>query len=277
VNKVLLSHAGRIESLHDQSQWIVGLETRLPMRDEVKKADGDIEAAVTGYRSSGGGGTLDELPKETVAVLRRPSQVIKEESEKLDKAKQEADEAKRALDGAVSQYEQVSRTKHLPDLNHAIQESGTKVSLLRKRIQIEERVDQLGRRRQELEVDSTDLGTSEEAPLRITALLGVFFSLGVMLILIGVFGGMYEWVGNSWLYVMFGIFTTGAPCWASCCWRRLPRKESPTTSGSSNSFAFNWPTPSASATSSMPSCPRAAARSTPACARRKSSSAIWNG
>jgi uncharacterized protein YhaN len=210
VNKVLLSHAGRIESLHDQSQWIIGLENQIgKLREEVTRLDGDIEAAVTGYRSSGGQGTLDELPKETVAVLRRPSQVIKEECEKLEKVKQEAEEAKRALDGAVSQYEQVSRTKHLPDLNQAIQEAGTKVSLLRKRIQVEERVDQLGRRRQELEVDSTDLGTSEEAPLRITALLGLFFSLGVMLILIGVFGGMYEWVANSWAYVMFGILTTG--------------------------------------------------------------------
>src|SRR6185503_8005380 len=126
----------------------------------------------------------------------------KEETEKFDKAKLEADEAKRALDAAVSHYEQVSRTKQLPDLNHAIQEAGTKVSLLRKRIQSEERIDQLSRRRQELEVDSSDLGTSEEAPLRITALLGLFFSVGTMLILIGVFGGMYEWVTNGWMYVM---------------------------------------------------------------------------
>ena len=208
VNKVLLGHAGRIESLHDQSQWILGLVGQVDkLRGEVKKLDADIDAAITGYR--GAGGSLDELPRETVAVLRRPGQVIREESEKLDKAKQEADEAKRALDAAVAQYEQVSRSKHLTDLNQSIQETGTRVSLLRKRIQGEERIDQLSRRRQELEVDSGDLGASEEAPLRISALLGLFFSLGVMLVLIGIFGGMYNWVGSSWVYVMFGIATTG--------------------------------------------------------------------
>ena len=129
----MLSHAGRIESLHDQSQWIIGLENQVSkLREEVAKLDADIEAAITGYR--GGGGSLDELPRETMAVLRRPAQLIKEESEKLDQAKHEADEAKRALDIAIAQYEQASRTKQVPDLNHAIQEAGTKVSLLRKRI-----------------------------------------------------------------------------------------------------------------------------------------------
>src|SRR5437667_244475 len=54
VNKVLLTHAGRIESLHDQSQWIIGLENQVTkLREEVAKLDADIEAAVTGYRSAG--------------------------------------------------------------------------------------------------------------------------------------------------------------------------------------------------------------------------------
>jgi uncharacterized protein YhaN len=211
INKVLLSHAGRIESLHDQSQWIIGLENQITkLREEVAKLDAEIEAAVNGYRSAGAAsGSLDELPRETVAVLKRPAQSIKEENDKLDKAKQEADEAKRALDTAIAQYDQASRTKQVPDLNHAIQEAGTKVSLLRKRIQSEQRIDQLTRRRQELEVDSSDLGTSEEAPLRITALLGLFFSLGIMLILIGIFGGMYQWVASGWQWTMFGLLVTG--------------------------------------------------------------------
>src|SRR5438552_2603791 len=61
INKVLLSHAGRIESLHDQSQWILGLENQVgKLRGEVAKLDAEIEAAVTGYRSTGSG-SLDEL------------------------------------------------------------------------------------------------------------------------------------------------------------------------------------------------------------------------
>jgi uncharacterized protein YhaN len=211
INKVLLNHAGRIESLHDQSQWILGLENQVAkLREEVAKLDTDIEAAVTGYRSSGAGsGTLDELPRETVAVLKRPAQLLKEESEKLDKARLESDEAKRALDAAIAQYEQASRSKQVPDLNQAIQDAGTKVSLLKKRLQTEERIDQLTRRRQELEVDSSDVGTSEEAPLRVTALLGLFFALGIMLILVGIFGGMYEWVTGAWQWTMFGLLVTG--------------------------------------------------------------------
>src|SRR3954451_2589491 len=208
INKVLLSHAGRIESLHDQSQWIIGLENQVAkLREEVAKLDTDIEAAITGYR--GGTGSLDELPRETMSVLKKPAQLIKEETEKLEQAKHEADEAKRALDAATAHYEQVSRTKQVPDLNHAIQEAGTKVALLRKRLEAEERLDKLTRRRQELEVDTGDVGAAEEAPIRITALLGLFFSLGVMLILVGIFGGMYNWIPGAWQWTMFGLLITG--------------------------------------------------------------------
>jgi uncharacterized protein YhaN len=207
-NKVLLSHAGRIESLHDQSQWIIGLENQVAkLREEVAKLDTDIEAAITGYR--GGTGSLDELPRETMAVLKKPAQLIKEETEKLEQAKHEAEEAKRTLDAATAHYEQVSRTKQVPDLNHAIQEAGTKVALLRKRIEAEERLDKLTRRRQELEVDTGDIGSAEEAPIRITALLGLFFSLGVMLVLVGIFGGMYDWITGAWQWTMFGLLVTG--------------------------------------------------------------------
>jgi uncharacterized protein YhaN len=134
VNKLLLSHASRIEALHDQSQWVMALDDQLvKLRQEVKRLDDEIDQAVTGFSKSAGGTTLDELPKETVAVLRRPGQALREENEKLDKAKQEAAEAKRELDQAAAQYETVGRTRQLPDLNGAIQEAGQKVSLLRRR------------------------------------------------------------------------------------------------------------------------------------------------
>ena len=211
INKVLLSHAGRIESLHDQSQWIIGLDNQIAkLREEVRKLDGEIEAAVSGYRSSGtGGGSLDELPRETVAVLRRPAQVIREENEKLDKARQEEGEAKRALDQAEEQYDSVSRTRQLPDLNQSIQEAGTKVSLLRKRIAVEERLDQLTRRRQEMQFDSDELHEYQATPLRVTALIGVFFAVGVAVALFGLVGGACGWTGNGWMYFMLGLVTAG--------------------------------------------------------------------
>jgi len=206
---LLLKHAGRIESLHDQSAWILGLQNQVAqLQEEVARLDAEIEAAVSGYRASGSG-PIDELPREAVSTLRRPAQVLREATEKFEQAKQEEEEARRALAAAVAQYEEVSRKRQLGDLNHAIQEAGTRVSLLRKRIQIEERIDQLTRRRQELEVECTELAPAEEAPLRLVALLGLFFSLGVMLVLIGIFGGMYGWVSSGWQWTLFGMLLTG--------------------------------------------------------------------
>ncbi|MEX2176712.1 MAG: AAA family ATPase [Pirellulaceae bacterium] len=210
VNRLLLSHAARIEALHDQSQWIMSLDDGLAkLRDEVKRLDGEIEAAVNGFSKSAGAGSLDELPRETMAVLRRPSQAIREENEKLEKAKHEVAESKRELDHAAQQYETVGRARQLPDLNQAIQEAGHKVSLLRRRIQVEERIDQLDRRRTELEFDSDELHTFDETPVRITALVGAFFSIGVALVLFGAIGGTNNWVTSGWPWAMFGFVMAG--------------------------------------------------------------------
>lgn len=210
VNRLLLGHASRIEALHDQAQWIMSLDDGLAkLREEVKRLDDEIEAAVTGFSKSAGSGSLDELPRETVAVLRRPAQAIREENEKLEKAKQEAADAKREHEAATAQYEQVGRTRQLPDLNAAIQEAGHKVSLLRRRIQIEERIDQLDRRRQELEFDSDELHNFDETPLRITALIGTFFAIGTALVLFGIIGGTNNWVDSGWPWAMFGFVMVG--------------------------------------------------------------------
>lgn len=206
---LLLKHAGRIESLHDQSAWILGLQNQVAqLQEEVARLDAEIEAAVSGYRTAGSG-PIDELPREAVSTLRRPAQVLREATDALEQAKQEEEEARRALVAAVAQYDEVSRKRQLGDLNQAIQEAGTRVSLLRKRIQIEERIDQLTRRRQELEVECTELAPADEAPLRLVALLGLFFSLGVMLVLVGIFGGMYGWVSSGWQWTLFGVLLTG--------------------------------------------------------------------
>jgi uncharacterized protein YhaN len=206
VNKLLLSHAARIEALHDQAQWVMSLDDQLTrLRAEVKQLDDEIEEAVSGFSKSAGNRSLDELPKETVAVLRRPSQLLREANEKVEQAKTEAAEAKRELDVATAQYENVSRTRQLPDLNAAIEEAGTRVSLLRRRIQVEERIDQLDRRRQELEFDSDELHTFEETPVRITLLVGLLFAAGFGIGTTAFFGGMWGWWESGWPGMMFGF------------------------------------------------------------------------
>ncbi len=214
VNKLLVSHASRIEALHDQSQWVMALDDQLvKLRQEVKRLDDEIDQAVHGFSKSAGVTTLDELPKETVAVLRRPGQLLREENEKLDKAKQEAAEAKRELDQAAQQYETVGRTRQLPDLNGAIEEAGQKVSLLRRRIQVEQRIDQLDRRRQELEFDSDELHSFDETPVRVTALIGAAFAVGVAICLFGLFGTSQNWIASGTPWVLGGlVMSVGAGC-----------------------------------------------------------------
>ena len=64
----------------------------------------------------------------------------------------------------------------------ALEESGNKVTQLRRRLQLEERVDEMARLRVELEQRSHDLYQQQVLPIWILASLGGLFVLGVVLI-----------------------------------------------------------------------------------------------
>jgi uncharacterized protein YhaN len=190
MNRTLLAQAPRIEALNEHGQWIATLQTNLvKLRDDLKKLDAEIGVQTGTVKSSiGPGATLDDLPKDIVAVLRRPSQLMKEEGEKLEKIKQESEAAKLEAETVVHQFESSVQARRVTDLNKSIHETGQKVALLRKRLQVEERLDQLTRRNEELSFDNDEISEFEETPMRVTALLGSVFCVGVMLFFLGVFG-----------------------------------------------------------------------------------------
>ena len=204
VNRALIAQAPRIEALNEHGQWLGTLQTNLvKLRDEIRKLDGEIELQAGGVKQAAGPAmSLDELPRDTVAVLRRPMQLLKEETEKLEKAKDEAEAAKVEAEAVIDQFESTIKSRRITDLSKAIQESGQRVALLRKRVQLEERLDQLNRRLEELDFDNSEISAFEETPMRVTALIGAVFSIGVMLFLVGVFGpslGIHQDMSFLWV------------------------------------------------------------------------------
>jgi uncharacterized protein YhaN len=184
VNRSLISAIPRIEALGEHSQWLVTLEGQIAkLKEEIKRIDQEIDGQVGGLAKQGGAQNLEDLPRDTVAMLRRPAQQMREENEALDKARIEAEATKREFEQAAIQLEAVSRLR-AADLTKAIQTAGNKVALLRKRIQVEERIDSLSNRRSELEFDSDLAVEDRETPLRQTILLGLGFSMGFMLMLL---------------------------------------------------------------------------------------------
>lgn len=187
VNRSLIAAIPRIEALGEHSQWLVTLEGQITrLKEELKRLDQEIDGQLGGLAKQGGATNLDELPRDTVALLKKPAQQLREEGEAVEKARVEAENTKRDLEQLTTQLEGVSRLR-MADLNKSIQAAGNRVALLRKRIQVEERLDQLSNRRQELEFESDEAHEYQETPLRVTMALGICFSIGVMLAGFGFF------------------------------------------------------------------------------------------
>ncbi|WP_254511718.1 AAA family ATPase [Anatilimnocola floriformis] len=187
VNRGLISAIPRIEALGEHSQWLVTLEGQITrLKEELKRLDQEIDGQLGGLAKNSGATNLDELPRDTVALLKRPSQQLREETEAVEKARVEAENTKRDVEQLTVQLEGVSRLR-MADLNKSIQAAGNKVAILRKRIQVEERLDALGNRRSELEFEADEAHEYQETPMRVTMALGAIFSFGVMLVGFGVF------------------------------------------------------------------------------------------
>lgn len=209
VNKLLLAQANRIEAICEHSQWMISLDDHIRrIKGEIARLDDEIQ---TQLGTVAGRANLDELSADNYAALKRPAAALREESEKLEQARKELEQANHDAERMTSKLASSARNRQVDDLQEAIHSAGERVALLRRRVQVEERLEQLTRRREELEFDGEELNDYQETPMRVSALVGVTFSVGVMLILLG-------WMGNILLpgsisnpipYAIFGLMLSG--------------------------------------------------------------------
>ncbi|HZL91398.1 MAG TPA: AAA family ATPase [Pirellulaceae bacterium] len=206
-NKQVLNHATRIDALGDQAQWLTTLDGQIKkLRAEIQRLDDEIQQQLGGIQ---GKTSPEELSQDAFAALRRPGMLLREQSEQLDRAKQELEAAQSDFEHLSGKFTTAARGRRAEDLQQSLSEAGQNVALLRRRLQIEERLDELARRREELEFAGDEMQEFDGLPLRYTVALGMVFSLGVMLLLIGLVGGWNGWFASSMPYWLFGVLFAG--------------------------------------------------------------------
>lgn len=206
-NKQVLNHATRIDALGDQAQWLTTLDGQIKkLRAEIQRLDDEIQQQLGGIA---GKTSPEELSQDAFAALRRPGMLLREQTEQLDRARQELEAAQKELEHLSSKFTTAARGRRAEDLQESLAEAGQKVALLRRRLQIEQRLDELARRREELEFTGDEMQEFDGLPLRYTVAFGMFFSFGIMLLLIGLVGGTYGWIGSSMPFWFFGLLFAG--------------------------------------------------------------------
>lgn len=190
INESLRRQAARIEALQEQESWLASIQTQIGEMDaEIADLQNDLTAQWQriGLGDNQTGDALLGISSRSLATLRSPAGVLQRCRNKLQQAQCEQDEANKTAESLARQIEAALSARQQQDLSAAMDRSGNLVAQYRRRLQIDERLDQLSRHQSDLEEQSHSQVEHQLLPVGVLAGLGAVFVLGVVLILAGLF------------------------------------------------------------------------------------------
>ena len=188
VNEALWRQSARIEALQEQEGWINTLRDRTSeLETEILAAE---EQLATERQQLGLGEAAESLDpaalvQRDLRKIRRSARTATQSRRALDEARQQSDTARQAAASLTTQIATTLSARGEEDLAGAIDRSGGLVSQLRRRVQLDERLEQMTTYHDELERQSRDLLSRQLLPAWVLALLGSMFVAGVILLVAG--------------------------------------------------------------------------------------------
>ena len=227
VNLVLWRQAPRIAALLDQQQWAGTLEQQI--RDFDQEIAGlqtqlDAQRRGAGLLREGSTQPLPALPARTVAELRTLARSIRDGRRRFDAARNESASQQTAAATLHRQTEAAVSSVAAPDLTTAAEQAGELAAQLRRRVQLDRRLEQMALQEGELTEQGQELLERQVLPLWGLVALGGIFVLGVVLILAGLF--MKSLVGSvGWALGTLGLVGTIAAVAAKFVLERSAEKQ----------------------------------------------------
>ncbi|MEX0937991.1 MAG: AAA family ATPase [Pirellulales bacterium] len=212
VNETLWKQAPRIEALGDHQSWLESCETQVTsLREEVERLRvqrdsqrGELEISPEQFSE------LVKTTGRTYDALRRSARSVQEARQAWHAARSQAGRQRQAASDSASRVEARMAARSEADLSAALERVGGQVAQLRRRIQVDQHLEQLERRRGELHEQTSSLLVRQLTPTWILAGLGTMFVLGVTMLLAGLWmpASIVGTLGGT--LVFFGISGTVA-------------------------------------------------------------------
>jgi len=212
INESLWRQAPRIEALKEQEPWLIGLQGQIDeLESGVAQLENDLAAEHQrlGWTDGSAPAALPDVSPRVISSLRSPARALKRCHRQLGEAKEEAAAAEENARSLDRQVESALSARGEHDLAEAMDRAGNMVAQLRRRVQADERLDQMSRYREELEEQSRRLVDRQLLPVRVLIALGAVFALGVMLAMIGLFRPGSITGSLGWLMIVLGLAGTG--------------------------------------------------------------------
>ncbi len=210
LNRVLLKQRARIESLDEQQAWATTVQSQIT---RIEGEIDELEHKVQLEQERLGDATQDAdsppvVSGQAVIKLRESAQAVREAKRRLSALKQRLERGESLRERDAEQLENLLNSRGERDLLAAVETAGKLVELLRRRMELDERLEQLKRHGQDLEEASREQLRRKVLTNHQIGLVGAVFSLGLVLLLTSVFG----WIpvlgflaGTRWVLAFLGL------------------------------------------------------------------------
>ena len=181
-------HVMRIEAMLEQRPWVADEEKQI---DRLQREIRELEARLDSERSLAGSspehaGNVARVPQpRRLRRLKAAARDVEAAKQRLADAEKQLERMQAKLSGLNSRIGETLHDDGQHDLTTALQVAGQQVSDLRRRVQIDERIDQLVAQQRQLGEQGQDLVDHQLLPGWVLSVLGAMFALGAVMILLG--------------------------------------------------------------------------------------------
>lgn len=192
----ILDLANKIEAATEQTPWIGSLQkniqrvenqiehTRRQLIEDAQRlgvSDDDQRALLDDQEMH----SMPDLSRQAINTLAEPASEVRLWTSRLKQSKERIDSEKKELELLEKELQHSMQLRGGEDIEKAMERNADLVGLFRRRIQVQETLDQQVSRREQLEEQAIDLQCDEALPVERSLLLGVLFIGGAFLFLWG--------------------------------------------------------------------------------------------
>ncbi len=226
VNRALWGAGPKVDALYEHLPWIGALQNQVDrLKGEINAIQVDLggEFDGLGQQLKLHKKQLRDLSESTMVQLRGAAKEVLEQRDQMHRAQEEVERA---------EYEQEEHTERLTAKSSvrgegivSLDDHGQLVNRLRRRIEIEQKVEKLNRAKQDLELEVDDVVAEQVLPVGKLTIIGVVFVIGVVLLGCGVWLGIAatQQIGSLLvvLSAIFGLLSFGL----KYHWENVAREE----------------------------------------------------
>lgn len=203
INRTLWAQKSRIEAVTEHMPWVESLQRQADrLEEEIDRIENNVVGEIDGlgHQLKLKAADIRELGNRGFSTLEQSGKKLQTETDRLTKFQNDLEKVEFDLG---QHRDRLGTSLAEQGASESLEDTGRYVNRLRRRIELEEKIEKLNRQRQGLERDIDSIVNDQVLPVEKLSILGAAFVLGVLLFGIGV-------ISSNWDTPFFSDFGQGA-------------------------------------------------------------------